>query len=55
MRKLVCIIREEEAMQIDHELHLGDEVKKLHSRLIAEGNLAERGTANTPENQDKSV
>lgn len=33
---------------------MGDEVKKLYSRLIAEGNLVERGTANPFQNQEQS-
>lgn len=37
-----------------HELHLGDEVKQLYSRLIAEGTLVERGTANPLQNQEQS-
>lgn len=41
-------------MQMDRELHWGDEVKKLCSRLIAEGNLVERGTANSFQNQKQS-
>lgn len=39
---------------MDHELHLGDEVNKLYSRLIAEGTLVERGTANPLQNQEQS-